>query len=331
MGDQLSIGMNCPQCGGAVQLTEGARVISCQYCNTVLLVEGDKGIFTMMFKNELDANSCKKQVQAWFGRGYKARDLVEKAKISEVFPLYIPFWRVVGKAAGWVCGYEVHHHGKTSHTEYLEKRVFRDFVWSEIACDPGDIGVRSLPVSTGMVLPHQEGDVPTFEPTSTADQAKERGMQGIHAMAENSVRVPNVTFRKIITIPRSIALVYYPIWMVRYNYGDRSYFATVDGVTGQVLSGRAPGDPFYQALAMTGGAAGGGVVAGLAIGCSLLFGCGLPLVVVGLICGAVIFYFSYRFFRHGSEIVEGDIQANYSKPSSITSNTIDLQKLLGGF
>jgi hypothetical protein len=98
--------------------------------------------------------------------------------------------------------------------------------------------------------------------------------------------------------------------MCRYTYRGRTYFATLDGVRGGSLSGRAPGDPLYQSLALVGGSAAGGVITGLSID-ALLAGLDVELGVVGAIVGIVIFVASFFFFRHGSEIIEGDIEKPY--------------------
>ena len=125
--------------------------------------------------------------------------------------------------------------------------------------------------------------------------------------ARRDAGVPHVTFEKVTIIPKNISQIYYPVWVVRYSYGERVYMATVDGVTGNVLSGRAPGDPLYQSLAVTGGTSLGGLIAaaGLIIGAgsddgTIMFG--------GVIVGLVILGVTYMFFRHGSEIIEGDFE-----------------------
>ncbi|MEM2509091.1 MAG: hypothetical protein QW673_02715 [Candidatus Thermoplasmatota archaeon] len=103
-------------------------------------------------------------------------------------------------------------------------------------------------------------------------------------------------------------LIYYPVWIARYKYKDRMYFATIDGVTSRVIAGRAPGDALYQALIMTGGAIAGGMVSSFgiwAVGETPAFG------FFAIIVGFIIFIASYLFFRHGSEIVEGDIEKKY--------------------
>jgi hypothetical protein len=107
------------------------------------------------------------------------------------------------------------------------------------------------------------------------------------------------------------------------------YPASVDGVTGQVLSGRAPGDALYQSLAMTGGTS----VSGLIAAGSLAIGIGTgegAVAIIGLVIGAVILGFTYRFFRHGSEMIEGDFD---DKRSSNLAKELQkgLKFNLGGF
>jgi hypothetical protein len=114
-------------------------------------------------------------------------------------------------------------------------------------------------------------------------------------------------------------MAYYPVWIVRYTYRDRMYMTTVDGVTGQVLSGRAPGDPLFQSLAITAGTSVGGLAAALGI---ILSGVADELAIVGLIAGGAILYITYRFFRHGSEIVEGEFK---HKPASVAQTIKELQ------
>jgi hypothetical protein len=74
-----------------------------------------------------------------------------------------------------------------------------------------------------------------------------------------------------------------------------------------VLSGRAPGDPLYQALAATAGASIGGLIAAVGI----LVGTGtddIRITLGGLAVGAIVLGISYLFFRHGSERAQGDFK-----------------------
>jgi hypothetical protein len=168
------------------------------------------------------------------------------------------------------------------------------------------LGIRTLRNIRGEAVLHDDGSIPIYEATTSSTDAQGQGEQAVRNMARASANVPHITFEKIHIIPRALVLTHYPVWIGRYEYAGRSYFATVDGVTGSTLSGRAPGDPLYQSAIMTGGALGGGLVAGLGI--SVVGGdVGWGMLVAGI----VIFALSYMFFRHGSEILEGDMKKDY--------------------
>ncbi len=317
MSNGISLNVSCASCGGAVDTIEGQRVATCPYCQTLLYIDGDRGVYTVMFRNELDNAKVMASLKQWFDKGLKARDLPQKAMVTEVYPIYIPFWRFLARAAGWVCGYREEHYTDKNgnrHTRRvpLEKMVFRDFEWSEIACDPGDIGVTRLPSNRGQAVSHDEGGIPTFEATTSPDDARSRGIVAIRKMAVNSASVPNITFQQMHVLPKYLSQTFYPIWMCRYTYQGRTYFATLDGITGSSLSGRAPGDPLYQSLAIVGGAVAGGVITGLSL-TALGSGIEIELGVIGAIAGLIIFGISFMFFRHGSEITEGDIAKPYKK------------------
>jgi DNA-directed RNA polymerase subunit RPC12/RpoP len=316
----ISLNLSCPNCGGTVTSVEGQRTIACPYCQSLSFVEGDRGTYTVMFQNAQAEATVRTNVQQWFDKGLKARDLPQQATITEIYPIYIPFWRLRARAAGWVCGYREERHTDSqgnTHTRRvpMEKMVFRDFEWSEIACDPGDIGIKRLPGLHGNVIAHEEGSIPTFEATTSPDDARSKGVETIRGMAISSASVPHITYQKMHVSPKYLGLTFYPVWICRYLYRGRSYFATFDGVNGKSLSGRAPGDPLYQSLALVAGAALGGAITGASatIGLAEVGEIG----IAGIIIGAVIFVVGFYFFRHGSEVTEGDIEKpyqSYKKP-----------------
>jgi len=305
---ELTVSLNCPSCGGTLGVEEGALFTNCSYCDALLHLEGEKGIFRTMFKNNLNEQTATEKLKTWFRQGLKARDLPAKAKITELYPIYLPFWRYNARAAGWVCGFEERRYqdskGRT-HTKRIdmERMVFRDYDWTEIACNAGDLGIKTLKNLQGEAVLHDEGSIPTFESTSSSDDARAKGQDGIRAMARSSANVPHITYEKIHVLPRALTLIFYPVWVGRYEYAGRSYFATLDGVTGAILSGRAPGDPLYRAIAMTFGSMAGGLLAGFGIG----VGAGGEVLAACVILGVIMFGVTFLFFRHGGEITEGDM------------------------
>lgn len=305
--------MNCPQCGGAVSFREGERIDFCNYCGTSLwLSEKEKTYVTTMFKCIFNRTQVTTTAMDWFHHGFKARDLAKVAEIKEIYPIYLPFWRVHARVAGWVCGYREETRTRRdsrgniqTYTERIpmEVMVLKDMDWSEIACDPGDILIHSIPSLAGEANIHDAGDIPTFEATTSIDDAAQKGRNAILASAVASAHVPNITFQKVNYVQKFIGMIYYPVWVVRYKYKGRGYFLTVDGITGKDLSGRAPGDPLYQALAMAGGASAGGIIAGLGTFFAIRMD-SWEIAIAAIIAGIALLYGAYRFFRFGSERVQ---------------------------
>ena len=321
----ISVGLNCPACGGAVSVTEGDDTLICPYCDSTLFIEGDRGVSTIAFKNKLAKEAAVAATQRWWSRGWKARDLRRVGNISEVYPIYLPFWRTSTRVAGWICGYEERRHtdqkGNT-HVQRIpkEEMVLTDYLFSEIATDPGDLGLRNLQNFSGETGFADFDMIPTFEATTSRDDAVSRSRADALTRARRSVRVPHVTMERLHIFPRRLSMIYYPVWVVRYSYRDRMYMSTVDGVTGQVLSGRSPGDPLFQSLAITAGTSAGGLLAALGI---ILGELAYEILVGALIGAGVVMYLTYRFFRHGSEVIEGDFK---HKPASAADTMRDLQE-----
>ncbi|MDH3365445.1 MAG: hypothetical protein OEM29_05525 [Thermoplasmata archaeon] len=320
----VSIGLNCTACGGAISIVEGEDTVVCPYCSSTLFIEGDEGVATIAFKNRLTKQGAIGASRSWWSRGWKARDLKRVGKATEVYPIYLPFWRATTRVAGWICGYEIRRHTDSKgrvHEQKVPKEVMvlNDYQFSEIAADPGDLGIRRLRNFSGETNFADFDMIPTFEATTSKDDAVSHAKNEALSRARSSARVPRVTMERLHILPRRLSMVYYPVWVVRYNYKERMYLTTVDGVTGQLLSGRAPGDPLFQSLAITAGSSVGGLLAAAGI---MLSGVAIELTAVGVVAGAAMLYLTYRFFRHGSEIIEGDFK---HKPASVSETMKELK------
>ncbi len=309
---KLTFGLSCPSCGGRVDLKEGDKVAICPYCHTVSIVKGEDDVKTLAYKMVVSESAAVKVAKKWFRKGLKARDLKKVAKIVEIYPAYLPFWKYHAIGLGIICGYNYETrtdaNGNTHREKvYKEKQIRKDYLWNKIACDAGDIGIEHLKNTRGEVIPLPE-DVPVYEATTSKDDAKSEGEIAIRKWILGEAGIENVTFHKEFVIPKDFVLLYYPVWIIRYDYKGKMYFLTVDGVTGRVLSGRAPGDPVWQALAIGTGATIGGVLTGLTpVGMEYDYRVGIILFLTGL----AVFGASYYFFRYGSEIVEGDLPKPY--------------------
>lgn len=329
----LSVGLTCPVCGGSISVGDGKKNIECEYCNSALHIDGDEGVMIAAFKNKISSDDALSSVKKWWKKGLKARDLKRNGKILECYLIYIPFWKINARVAGWVCGYEerrtTNSNGVTSVKRIpMEEMVLRDMLYSNIACDPGDLGVRKLRNFEGEPVLEDFTMLPTFETTTSKDDAMAAAKKYVTDLGIQSAGVPNITYHNMNVMLQGISMVYYPIWIVQYEYNERMYLVTVDGITSNVISGRAPGDALFQSLAVTGGCAAGGLISATALPLTYYASpeIGLFLFIVGIGITAI----AYHFFRNGSERVEGDFQnVKKASPSDILQNVSQVAGIIG--
>jgi len=127
---------------------------------------------------------------------------------------------------------------------------------------------------------------------------------------------------------RLCAMPFIDSFDMRYNYRDRMYMNTVDGVTGTVLSGRAPGDPLFQSLAVTAGTSVGGLLGATGV---IVASASAEAAVACFVVGVLVLVGTYLFFRGGSEITEGEFSDRGFKLGDLKDMASQLsQGRLGG-
>ncbi len=310
---KILVSMTCPSCGGQVQCEEGEDLVLCKFCESVFALTTDDGANKVMYKMTVDKDKALAKVKAWFGSGPKAKDLQKTAVFTEAYPMYLPFWRLIARGKACVCGIEEQRTGKDNQKVEIprEALINREYIYSEIACEAGDLGIQSIVIPDRTeAISYDDQEIVTFGVTSSRDAAYEEGGRAIRqtAVEDGSARMDKVHFSQSFCFPKAFTLVYYPFWIVRYAYEGRTYFATVDGITARVVSGRAPGDAGSQSTAAgIGGALSGGAV-GLGIGLAIVTegtDIGIGVLVVGFIAAVALLGYFYNRFRYGDEILEG--------------------------
>ncbi|HJJ28696.1 MAG TPA: hypothetical protein O0X70_04825 [Methanocorpusculum sp.] len=313
---KILLTMTCPSCGGQVECEEGEGLILCKYCGSVFGLENDAGMSKVMYRMKTNKEKVMETVRKWMSSGPKAKDLPTASSISEVYPIYLPFWRLVARGKACVCGVEIHKDkdGKETRTPH-ESLINREYVYSEIACDPGDLGIRSIDVdASAEAIAFDDQDIVTFQATESRTDAYKEGGEFIMAQAldDGKRSMDEIYFSKAFFFPKSFTLVYYPFWIVRYKYQERDYFVTVDGISANTVSGRAPGSVSSQSTSAGVGGTVAGALTGLGIGGGLLGGAalesgelGIGIFVICLIIAIVIFGYFWKRFRYGDEVLEG--------------------------
>jgi hypothetical protein len=147
-----------------------------------------------------------------------------------------------------------------------------------------------------------------FEPAESRTDALAEAEQHFIYRAQRARTLKARFFEKFHLLRPQLALVYYPLWVVRYEYNGRHYQVVVDGVKGKVLYGKAPGNSLYRAAALVAGLATGNLIL---VNGPILFGWllsgsddgdGFWLVILPIVIGLGLIAAGYRAFRYGEEV-----------------------------
>ena len=210
---------------------------------------------------KIDRARAEEGVRGFLSGMRKARDLGRAAKIEELLLISLPFWRVEATVAGWLFGRVRKDKDSTKPDEHL---VFESMHWNDAAVDVTEFGVHRVLVAREDLLPldsqalHAEAMV--FEPSESRTEALEEARDHFVYRSRNAAGQTSTSYENIQLLRPDFALVYYPVWLARYSYRNRVYQVVVDGVSGKVMYGKAPGNILYRAAALVTGLAVGNLV-----------------------------------------------------------------------
>lgn len=309
-------GLACPNCGGRVNIPEGQIVVACPYCELRSLVRGERGLLRSQVPRRIDRAQAEEALKKFLsGSRAIAGDAARAARLSEAFLAYLPFWVSRARALGWAFGQEKVGSGDKARYEAREVKIAEEMSWNGAACDVGEFGVESLPLSGQPFEPfdaealHAQGMV--FEPIGSQSEAQAASRQDFFERVRRMARLDRVSQVFTRLVRQRMGLVYYPLWVARYLYRGRVFQVVVDGYSGQVLYGKAPGSTLYRAVVLVGGMALGAFLAidvsalAFSLGAEVngdggeaLFAAGIGLLAAGFGLMAA----AYRKFRYGEQV-----------------------------
>jgi hypothetical protein len=314
MAAAASSGLTCPNCGSPVPVPPGARIVTCAACGQSSLVQGDRGVWRWQMMNKLDRAQGLEAVKGFFRGIYKARDLDTAAEIQELMLVYLPYWRVKAFVAGWMFGRQ--RRDKDS-TKPAEVEVLEEMVWSDAATDVAELGVHRVSPAEAALQPydaerlHAEGLV--FEPVESPTEAFEEAKVHFLYRGRSKGHLASTFFERFHFLRPQTALVYYPLWVARYAYRQRHYQVVVDGVSGKLLYGKAPGNGLYRAASLVAGMAAGTflLVNGTALAAQFAGSSddSAAVILVPIAVGVGLIAAGYRRFRYGEEVEHVEKQA----------------------
>ena len=308
-------GVSCPNCGGGLEVDTGRRVIECPYCETPFLVLSEPGVRRFSVKPQIDAEGARRITREWLGRGI-AKDprLKKEARLAEAFLCFLPFFRVEADAVGFALGTEKRRRtvgsGKNRRTETyevdVERRVQQSFDRTYPAVEVAEWGIQRVDLRGDPLVLFDaraladQGMV--FPPTGSERDVLAAALESFKSTAEPTSGLSRVRFRFFETLRERLSVIYYPLWVVRYHFRQRSYQVLVDGEDGSLSYGKAPGNDLFRALALVATEAG---VIYLVTTALQLVGFNFPAFLFMSGLGFAILWWGWRRFRHGGVVIEG--------------------------
>lgn len=326
-------GLSCPNCGGMVPIPEGQIIVRCPFCDLRSMVSGETGLQRYQLERRIDRAQAIQGMQKFLsGHSAIAGDAARKATLTEAFVAYLPFWTGWARVMAWVFGQVEVGSGDNKRYEPREIRVVQDMTWNGAACDVGEFGVDEAPLTDQPLqafdADHLHADGMVFEPVGSVSDARQAAEASYQERVNNSAKLNKVGQTFIRYIRKILGVVYYPLWVMRYQYQGRSFQVVVDGYSGKPLYGKAPGNTLYRAAMLVGGAILGSLLAvdGSAMAFYLasqaegdsaggLFVGGL----IALVAGFGLIFAAYQKFRYGEEYEFRPGRKKFSLNSSLVS------------
>ena len=306
-------GLACPRCGGMVAIPEGQGIVKCPYCDLRSMVRGERGIHHYQVPNRINRDKAMTALQRFLTSSRAiALSTSKDSRLVEDFVVYLPYWMSWSRVLGWVFGKKKVRSGDSTQYHPREVKVAEDMHWNGAACDVGEFGVLTVPYTNQELEVfnpdrlHETGLV--FEPVGSLSDARSSAEQQFAGRGQEAPRPDQIAQIFQRSVRQRFGLVYYPLWVMRYVFHGRSFQVVVDGYSGQVLYGKAPGNALYRAAVLVGGMALGAFLAVDVSALAIYFGAdssdgsglflfGLAIVAAGL--GLMLkVYSSFRYGEH---------------------------------
>ncbi|MCX6164028.1 MAG: hypothetical protein NTU73_04075 [Ignavibacteriae bacterium] len=335
--EKIIKGITCPSCGGALDLKEGLKTFNCKYCSTLLVTKGESGAIKYYVPKKVNRDDAIKKAKTWLGSGLaKAKGLQANSKIDEAFLTYIPYWRVRADVVGWVFGQEEKSTSNGTTYEDKEIKVQRTYDSTFPACDVAELGVRKINLEGDEILPvefenlQQQGMV--FNIISSEEEIVKNAKEKFSEDSRKSASLTRVTFEHLDLVRNDVNVVYYPLWIIRYVYANRTYQVVVDGEDGNICYGKAPGSTLFRAIAGIFATAAGMFLATLfEIFRYSTSKMAFAAYIFCLVLGIGLMTWGYKKFRYGGEIEEGTGLVEDEKSTfNLVKDSGSISSFLGG-
>ncbi len=253
--EQVLRSVRCPQCAGPLSAREGRRVLVCGHCGVRVAVKENGGFSRWYFPARVDRLEAMAAAAVWLKEHPGIARRARESSLAEARLVYAPIWEHKALIAGWEFGHRLRTRYELvgdEKSERLDLKLEREGVEApclqerrlyEAATDLAALGA-TRPRITGreLMLPLLAGELDpsatVLDAEGTADQVAEAGRKAA-LLPMSGAESPD---SHVFALRESTALLYYPLWLLRYQDGNRSYRIVINGRDGIVNSAKVPVD-----------------------------------------------------------------------------------------
>ena len=238
--------IQCPVCAGVVQFRANRQICRCLYCSTSLLVPTGERCPRYLLPPVLEGNDVNDRIKNSLRGGRVTREFFDDEEEFSQRLLFLPLFQL--KGTSFVTVEKVVTKDKSVDTVVsLRNIVYHEFATSEGQVELSNIDLTSLSADDRFkgAIPFDRTEIPEDAQVFTADKSAKQIKAGFQ---QNGVgkQLKRGVYSEL--FGSEVSLYYYPFWVVRYPFNGSYYRFVVDGLTGQIIKGRAPENRLWSSL-----------------------------------------------------------------------------------
>ena len=238
--------IQCPVCAGVVQFRANRQICRCLYCCTSLLLSDVERCARYLLPPKVEGRSVNEKIKISLQGGRVTGEFIESATADSQRLLFLPLYQLKGTSFVTV-------ESEVAKDRSVDTVVsLRNIVYHEFATSEGNLGLSNLDL-TSLAKDERFKDALAFDRSAIPDDVQiftaDKSAEQIKAVFEQrgvGKQVKRGVYSEL--FGSSVSLYYYPFWIVRYPFNGSYYRFFVDGLTGQVLKGRAPENRVWSSV-----------------------------------------------------------------------------------
>ena len=247
--------VSCPRCAGPLSCRDGDQLIRCDRCGTPFHALSPGGFERRFFPAKIEKLSAVGKAARWLRECPDTPDDMAESCFTEARLLYVPIWEVRAHVVGWEFGKRLRNRAelvRVGGEEQVQTRLVEESVEDgffgerRLYREAADLSVLGMgrPHITGreFTLPYLAGELEQEATVLEADRDLESVREHAREVFLSPATGTVARQTRLFLLRETAALIYYPLWSLRYSHRGRLYEMTVDGRNGLVHSARAPAD-----------------------------------------------------------------------------------------